>query len=220
VAAASDAIDVTIPTTVGGAPANYTGRRVYRSLNGGDFYRVAQFNNLVTTTFNDTASQASIEPPSLGATILDADPQPAGNRSHSYRITFASSLGTVPESRPSPILGGGPIAVVGDNRVKLYDLPGIADVPPPYDRINIYRSLDANDTEYHLLTQLTPVAGDTEYIDGKTDAFLASQPELDFDGPTRTCSLKRVCCDSLAARAAAPWKPRNFRSPRPRPCKT
>jgi flagellar hook protein FlgE len=184
VAAAGQAIDVTFPTTAGGAPANYTGRRVYRSRNGGDFYQAAQFNDLVTTTFNDTASQASIEPPSLGARILDADPQPAGNRSHNYRITFASSLGTVPESRPSPILGGGAITVVGDARIKLYDLPGAADVPAPYDRINVYRSLDANDTEYHLVTQLTPVAGSTEYIDGKTDAFLATQPELDFDGPT------------------------------------
>jgi flagellar hook protein FlgE len=183
VAAANDAIDVTIPTDAGAPPANYVGRRVYRSLNGGDFYEVAQINDLVTLTFNDTASQASIEPPSLGATILDADPQPSGTRSHNYRITYSSSLGNVPESRPSPILGGGPVSVVGNDRIKLTNLPGLADVPPPYDRINIYRSLDGNDTEFHLVSTLTPVAGSTEYIDGKTDAFLQGQPELDFDGP-------------------------------------
>ncbi len=182
-----DAVDVTIPTTTAGNPAGYTGRRVYRRLDAPDsqFYLVKDLaGDLTTTTFNDTASQASIEPPSLGAAALDADPQPPGARTANYRITFASSLGSTPESRPSPILGGGSFTVVGDNRVKLTNLPGVADLPPGYDEIRIYRSLDSNDTDYRLVDTVTPPGtGKTEYIDGKTDTYLETQSELDFVGP-------------------------------------
>jgi flagellar hook protein FlgE len=181
--AAGDRIDVTIPTDSGAAPANYVGRRVYRSLNGGTFYRLTVpdlSNNLTTLTFTDAASQASI---TVAGNELNYAPQPPGSRSHNYRFTFAHSLGSVEESRPSPIIGGGPITVVGDNRVKITGLP--ATVPPPYDRINIYRSLDADDSQYHLVNSvpLTPVSGGTEFIDGETDAEIATRQALDFDGP-------------------------------------
>ncbi len=176
--AANDAIDLTaIPTNPGGLPGEYVGRRIYRSLDGGDFKFLTEINEMVTTAITDTASQASIN----GNATLFNPPQPPGSRTYSYRITYSNSLGSVAPSRPSPILGQ--VTVTGNTRVRLTDLPGVADIPAPYDQINIYRTLATDDTEYHLVAELTPAAGKTTYIDGLDDATLVTNPELDFDGP-------------------------------------
>ncbi|MDA7979118.1 MAG: flagellar hook-basal body complex protein [Pirellulales bacterium] len=177
--AANDAIDLSaIPTDPGGLPGEYVGRRIYRSLDGGSFQFLTEFNEMVTTAFTDAASQASI---AGNATLFDPA-QPPGSRTYSYRISYSSSLGAVAPSRPSPILGQ--VTVTGSTRVRLTDLPGAADIPAPYDQINIYRTLATDDTEYHLVTELTPAAvGKTTFIDGLDDTTLATNPEIDFDGP-------------------------------------
>jgi flagellar hook protein FlgE len=200
-----ESVDVTFGDTPppGGGPAEYTGRRVYRRYDDGsgfgDYYLVADFaGDLVTTSFNDALDQASIEPPAPGARRLDAEAQPPGVRSYSYRITFAHSLGSLPETKPSPILGGSSISVTGDNRIKLTGLPGLADMPPGYDQIRVYRTIDGNDEEYYLLTTLDPVpSGNTEYIDGKTDSFLTTQPRLNFNGPAITPSTRLLDLQKL-----------------------
>ncbi|MBI1903125.1 MAG: flagellar hook-basal body complex protein [Planctomycetia bacterium] len=173
VAAAGDRIDVTLPAAPAGPPGDWAGRRIYRAFNGGSFLRLTDIGDIAATgNYVDDASQASI----AGNPVLFA-PSQTGSRTYNYRVTYSNSLSTVEPSRPSPLMG--PITVTGDTRVRLTGLPGV--IPPPYDQINVYRSLATDDTEYHLVTTLT--GGQTTYIDGLPDADLALNPLLDFDGP-------------------------------------
>ncbi len=193
-AAAGDEIQLTIPTAPSGPPGDWVGRRVYRRLLGfdNDTYRlIATINDLdVTNTINDGTPQSAV----TGNAELFAPQQPPGTRVHNYRIVFANSLGTLEPSRPSPILGGGPISLTGQARAKLVNLPGAADMPPEYDRILVYRSLTADDTDYRLVAELVPnPTGKTVFIDPMTDDLLATQPQLDFDGVRiRATSTKLV----------------------------
>lgn len=176
--ALNDGIDLSaIPVDGGAPPGEYVGRRIYRSQDGGDYKFLTEINEMVTTAITDTASQASI----AGNNTLFDPAQPPGSRTYTYRITYSNSLGSVEPSRPSPALGQ--VTVTGSTRVRLTDLPGIGDIPPPYDQINVYRTLATDDTEFRLVAELTPAAGGTTFIDGLDDATLATQPLLDFDGP-------------------------------------
>ncbi len=183
-AALNDAVDLTLPAVPAGPPADYTGLRIYRARNGGDFQRVAELP-AGATTYSDVTSQATV----ASNPVLVA-PEQTGARTYNYRVTYSHSLGSVQPSVPSPLLGQ--VTVNGNDRVLLTGLPTSADVPPPYDTINIYRSLADDDSEFHLVAQLTPDAVETTYIDGLPDAQLATKPLISFDGPTASFSTTRV----------------------------
>jgi flagellar hook protein FlgE len=102
------------------------------------------------------------------------------NGIYSYVVTFSGN--GVQESRPSELLG--PLNLV-DGRVHLENLP---DIPtgegiPAYDSINIYRNLSTSPDQYFLVTSLSPGG---EYIDYHADSEIASNRELDLDGPKIT----------------------------------
>jgi flagellar hook protein FlgE len=168
------AFDVTVPTAPAGPPGDWVARRIYRtdSTGTGTARQVTQINDLNTTnTFNDTAADAAIAGnPALVTTVP--------NGTYSYYITYSHDLNTTAPSRPAPLLG--PITVTND-RVKLTGLPTV--VPPPYNRVNVYRNVATDQSTFYLVAQVDPTVQDT-LIDSATDASLIlANNVLDLDGP-------------------------------------
>ena len=177
---AGDAVDLTgISQATAGPPANWTGRRLYRSMDGGAYTRLQDIADLTTTTFTDTASQASISSnPTLASTSSP------GTGSFQYRIAFSSSAGTLPTTRPSPILGTVNLSAGTSGLLTLTGLPVQADLPTGYDRINVYRTQALDPTTFYLASEVTPSTGtETVFIDSMADAVLVQQPEMDPLGP-------------------------------------
>jgi len=181
---AGDRIEVNLPAVPGG-PGDFTGLRVYRSYNGGEYVELGDVPD-GTLTYVDAASEADVVNNPHHTFV-----EQTGSRTYNYRITYSSSLGSTPPSVPSPLLGQ--IVVTDNNGAKLTGLPTLADVPnPPYDQINIYRSLAEDDSDFRLVTQLTPGATETTYIDFMPDSELATKPAISYDGPPPSFSTTRV----------------------------
>lgn len=182
---AGDQISVDLPAVPVGPPGDFTGLRVYRSYNGGDYVELAEVA-AGTPTYIDADSEAAVATNPRHEFV-----DQTGSHTYNYRVSFSSSLGSTPPSVPSPLLGQ--IAVSGNNSIKLTGLPTLADVPnPPYDTINIYRSLSSDHSDFRLLTQLTPGATETTFIDAIPDSVLENQPAISYDGPPPSFSTTRV----------------------------
>ena len=112
--------------------------------------------------------------PALDEAVVDG--------TYSYYITFASSTGTPPPSRPAPILG--PVTV-SNGRIRLDSLP--TDATNTYDRVNIYRNLANDDATFFFVDQIDPATQST-FIDNASDAAISDLTTLgnhaiDLDGP-------------------------------------
>jgi flagellar hook protein FlgE len=161
---ASDDIALTgLPTDGSGI---WTGRRLYRSMDGGDFELVA---TLDATTANYDDSNAA-----PGA-VLDADSLDQAN--YSYYVTFYNTS-TGLESRPTQRIGS--LAVSDVNRRIIME-----NIPQPtsadFNAVRVYRNIANNTSQFHLVTTLTD--GETSFIDNVADADILLNPEVDLDGP-------------------------------------
>lgn len=145
----------------------WDGRRIYRSMDGGDFELLDTIDATSGTYVDNSAA-------TLG-TPLDMDALDNGN--YSYYVTFAQSGGTV-ESRPTARIG--PFAVSDSStRIRIDDLP--QPTSGSFDTVNIYRNLATNSSEFHLVDSL-PI-GETTFIDNTPDADIIGNPEVDLIGP-------------------------------------
>ncbi len=213
----SPASDLTAPLFIAGpSPANksidlsnipsppagsgYTKMNIYRadttsSVPANNDYRQV-FSGALATTYNDTASDASI----VGAPALDD--QGLGNGAYSYYVTFYNSTSNQ-ESRPTARFG--PITADATNtpRVWLQNLP-VPDGNPTtggYDGIRIYRNLANDQTSFHQVAQLDPSAilafgaNPVSYMDKSPDTGtggISSKPLINLDGPEITFGLPLV----------------------------
>lgn len=159
---AGDAVQLSgLPTDSSPTPI-WSGRNIYRSIDGGAFQLVGSINNVTAATFTDSSAAA-------GAT-LDATTLEVGN--YSYYVTFVS--GSL-ESRPSERLG--PITSGVDGRIRIDNLP---QPTGSFSQIRIYRNLSSDSSEFHLVDTLA--AGTTTYIDNAQDAAIESNPTIDLMG--------------------------------------
>ncbi len=183
-AAANDQIEVNLPPVPAGPPGDFTHLRIYRSYDGGDYVELGDVP-AGTPTYTDFESEADV----AGRPTHEFVEQ-SGSRTYNYRIAYSHSLGSVQPSIPSPLLGQ--ISVTGNNGVKLTGLPTEAEIPPPYDTIQIYRSLSTDDSDFRLVAQITPDVAETTYIDSLADSVLETKPQISYDGPTASFSTTRV----------------------------
>jgi flagellar hook protein FlgE len=157
-------IDLTgLPTDGSGL---WTGRNLYRSLNGGAYELVA---TLDATTADVTDSAAA------GGAVLDD--RSLDQTNYSYYVTFYSSS-TGLESRPTNRIGAFPVSDV-NRRIRIEDLP--APIGPDFNAIRIYRNTENNPSQFFLVDTLTD--GETIYIDNTPDADIVGNPEIDLIGP-------------------------------------
>ena len=163
----------TTPPVVDGQPIDeFTHLRVYRRTVGG----AAAFNYVGqvaagTTSFDDTMSEAV----ALGNAEMDTQTL-SGN--YSYYVTFGTAGEQVGanESRPSPISDA--INIV-NGRVVLDGLPA----PPAgsgWNETRVYRSLSTDSNSFHYVGAVS--TGDV-FVDNLADDQIASNAELDLDGP-------------------------------------
>jgi flagellar hook protein FlgE len=146
---------------------DWTGRNLYRRMDGGDYELVATLDT-TTTTYNDTT--AAPAGPVLDETALEEN-------SYSYYVTW--TVNGV-ESRPTAQIGSFSVTGV-DGRIRIDNLP---QPPNPTDSINIYRNVGTNSSEFHLVD--TVAAGTTTYIDNSPDSAIEGNQELDLIGPKAT----------------------------------
>lgn len=146
----------------------WSGRRIYRSDDGGVTYQqLGPDLDLTTTTFNDDGSLAL-----GGALNTDALDQ----QEYSYYVTFLNtSTGT--ESRPSALVGPYPISDAS-SRIRIDNIP--QPTGGGFDQIRIYRNTGSNSADYFLLDTFN--TGVTTYIDAASDADIATNPTLDLLG--------------------------------------
>lgn len=151
--------------------------RIYRREQGGpaEFKYVDEIGMGTATYVDDTA--AADLGPTLKETVL------TGN--YSYYVTFEKDGR---ESRPSPISDPIPVA---NGRVILQDLP-VGD-PAEWNNIRIYRNLSTDDSTFHLVGEITGVdLPGASFTDNFSDAEIAANPTLDFDGPRIIPSTRLV----------------------------
>jgi flagellar hook protein FlgE len=157
-------IDLTGLSTDGGGL--WTGRHLYRSLNGGAFELVA---TLDATTANHTDNNA------VGGAVLDDDSLDPAN--YSYYVTYYNTS-TGLESRPSERIGTISISDV-NRRIRVDNIPPA--VPPDFNAVRIYRNTAGSTSEFRLVDTL--IDGQTTYIDNTPDADIAAAPLIDLMGP-------------------------------------
>ena len=167
VGAGDNAINLTsLPTD---ALGEYASLNIYRTAAGGSsFFKLAN-----TAAFGGAYTDD-------GNTPLSATPLSAAtiNGNYSYLVTFSGA--GLQDSRPSVVLG--PQNVI-NGRVLLRNLPQIpAGINPPYTSVSIYRNLSTDTSKFYLVDTIAPGAG-RDYTDSKTDATIAANAPLDFDGP-------------------------------------
>jgi flagellar hook protein FlgE len=144
----------------------WTGRNLYRSLNGGAYELVA---TLDATTANVTDGAAA------GGAVLNDNSLDQTN--YSYYVTFYSTS-TGLESRPTNRIGAFPVSDV-NRRIRIEDIPPA--VGPDFNAVRIYRNTEANPSQFFLVDTL--VDGETTYIDSAPDADIVGNPEIDLMGP-------------------------------------
>ncbi len=161
--AANENINITgLPT---GDPTQWTGRKLYRSQDGGDFQHVATLDATTANYLDNTVA--------TGAVLNDNDVETAN---YSYYVTFYST-DTGAESRPSEKIGALAISDV-NRRIRIDNIPQPASAD--YNAVRIYRNLKGNTTDFHLVTTLTD--GQSSYIDNSPDASIVGNPEIDLIG--------------------------------------
>jgi flagellar hook protein FlgE len=187
-------IDFSITVPAGGAdairftsfptgPAQYTSQNLYRTGTDGNangpYYLISSFPGTSgNTPYNDVV--ATDPPPGTAQTVANL------NGSYTYYITFRAP--GVPESRP--VRFGDPISV-SDGRIQLTDLPVPVD-DYAGGTVAIYRNSSTNPNEFRLVDEVSPSGANNDYVDGLSDADLAAQPEIDFDGPKINSSTRLV----------------------------
>jgi flagellar hook protein FlgE len=177
-AAGADTIDLAgIPTS---ATSDYTGRRVYRSVADAtdNYYLVGDINDNTTTTFSDTTTDAAL-------TALPKFDGSQLNGNYSYRVTWSGTSSTIPESRPTGIIGP---TNVTNGRLLLNGFP-----PPTGEyvggKINIYRNVPGQQDTFFLVA--SDVDPSSSYVDNAADTKITSTDPLvnpnyktlDLDGP-------------------------------------
>ena len=148
---------------------NWDGRRLYRSVDGGDFELVA---TLDATTANYT-DNGSLPRSARRSTTTSLD---QGN--YSYYVTFynTSTQHRKPADAahrrhcPSPTSIAGFASTTSRNRR-----------PADFNAVRIYRNIAGNTSEFHLVATLTD--GQTTYIDNVPDADIVSAAGNRLDGP-------------------------------------
>jgi len=178
--AANDRIDLT-GIDVNDAPADYTERRIYRTLvdptNTSPYYLVGTIPDNTTTTFSDGASDVAINVPAnqLNQTTLTG--------TYSYYITLVDT-GGAPESRPA-----GPTVPINvfDGRLLLDSFPPIP-AGSIYDSYRIYRNLASDNSRFYEVATLPGTT--TQFVDNRSDtdiqvlvAGVATGRQVNLDGP-------------------------------------
>jgi flagellar hook protein FlgE len=159
----NDEVQLTTLPTDGSASPIWSGRNIYRSIDGSSFQLIGTIGDVTTAAFTDDGS--AIPGATLDATTLDQ-----GN--YSYYVTFVN--GSL-ESRPSERLG--PITSGVDGRIRIDNLP---QPTGSFSQIRIYRNLSNASSEFHLVDTLD--AGTTTYIDSAPDADIEPNPTIDLMG--------------------------------------
>jgi flagellar hook protein FlgE len=154
----------------------WTGRRIYRSSDGGaTFQQVGPDQDLTTTSITDTGSLAAGGP---------LDTATLAQNTYSYYVTFANSTGTL-ESRPTALIG--PYSVTDPtSKIRLDNLP--QPTSGDFNEIKIYRNTSANPDQFNLVD--TVDKGTTTYIDEKSDAQVAAGSPIDLLGPKASSTTK------------------------------
>lgn len=180
----------------GGAPIDLTSvpaadgstwvdRVVYRTTDGGgDFYRVGSLGDATTTTFSDAIDDATL---TGNAPLNDSVLAPSG---YSYYVTFFNPTTGV-ESRPTSRIGPETISDAAGGRIRLEfsDIPS----PPPssgFSEMRVYRNSAGSSNTFRRLPISPPLVTDqsdsaylSSYVDSFDSAALASQPEINLNGP-------------------------------------
>ncbi|WP_231956375.1 flagellar hook-basal body complex protein [Posidoniimonas polymericola] len=153
---------------------------VYRDDGTGTFYQVGTTN---TDTFTDDVSEAAL----TGGAVLDDTNIDAGN--YGYFVTYYDPTSGGLETRPTAEITGESISEATGGRIRL-DLNGIGTpTDSRFTQIRIYRNTSTDGSNFRLVdTVPAPGAGGfvDSYVDTADDAFLATQPELNLDGPNAT----------------------------------
>ena len=149
-------------------------KRVFRTdaTGGGPLLQVGGDIPSGQATFVDDGTLAV--GPQLDQSVIDG--------TYSYYVTFSSSTGTPPASRPAPILG--PVTI-SNGRTRIDTLP--TDGTGVYDRVNIYRNLANDDATFFFVGQVNPTSQST-FIDNTSDSAISDLTTLgnhaiDLDGP-------------------------------------
>jgi flagellar hook protein FlgE len=165
------------------APTGFGYMRIYRadtSTSGAS----AQYRELATvpasTSYRDAANNADI----VGNTVLNDST--LGNVSYSYYVTFINSGGE--ETRPTARIGPRTADSTTSPRIMLDNLPTPSN---PGDGIRIYRNSGADGEKFTLVGEISDaqiadfaaVGQAVNFIDSATDASIASNAEVNLDGP-------------------------------------
>jgi flagellar hook protein FlgE len=154
-------------------PAVYTQKNIYRvnTTAATPVYELVTTLPEATLSYVDTAADAAL------TTALNDDSLTQGGN-YSYFVTFYDGVDL--ESRPTSQSTS--ISVNDPNRrIRLDNLPSPTDPSTPFTQIRIYRNTQSNPNDFFLVDTL-PV-GTTSYVDNTTDTVIASNPELDRNGP-------------------------------------
>ena len=157
-------------------PAGTVARNIYRTdADGTAFALAGTLGDNVTDAFNDTTAAFG----ALGAALN----QDSITGNYSYFVTFTDALGGPPtgiESRPSPLVG--PLNIV-NGRVQLDNIP--VDTSGQWVARRIYRNLATDENSYHFVAEIGNNT-DTRFTDNVADATIATNPQIDLDGPRAT----------------------------------
>ena len=175
--AAGDRIDLaSLPEDTSATPI-WTGRRIYRSFNGGAS-QLLDTIPLTGTTYTDNG--ALVPAGALNTNTLSLT-------NYSYYVTFADSSGSGLESRPTPLIGAFAVGDV-DARIRIDNLP--QPTSGSFDAIRIYRNTATNASQFYRVAQLP--LGETTFIDNVPDATIVTNPQVDLMGPKATASTSLV----------------------------
>jgi flagellar hook protein FlgE len=144
----------------------WTGRNLYRSLNGGAYELVATLDATTADIVDNAAA---------GGAALDDDSLDQTN--YSYYVTFYSTS-TGLESRPTGQIGSLAVSDV-NRRIRIDNIPQPAGAD--FNAVRIYRNTESSPSQFFLVDTL--IDGETTYIDNTPDADIVSNPEVDLMGP-------------------------------------
>lgn len=158
----------------------YSQTRIYRFDTLSNSYKFLTQIASSTPNFTDTGNIAF-------GSALGAQTTMTGN--YSYYVTFANAVGGPPnglESRPSQLIG--PLSSSGQ-RIQLSNIPTSSD--PSWSVRRIYRNSVDNPNEFQFLAEI-PNNTSTSYTDGTPDASIASNAQIDLNGPRANGGTKLI----------------------------
>jgi flagellar hook protein FlgE len=155
-------------------PTGFTSMNVYRSDTADPGYKMV--GSTTTSSFTDSLSDTQVAAdPNLGA-ALNTNSLASGN--YSYYVTFYNST-TGLESRPTQLIGPQSLSIDGRD-IELSGIPS-PSAGGDFNSVRIYRNTAANPSNFYLDTTLA--SGTSTYIDSTPDATIASNPQINLDGP-------------------------------------